>query len=123
MKNKLDLWKTYSRFFSKQIIFIALVTLVISGCASIMSGSKQNVKITSDPSVADVKIEQLLMVTNAIEWEGKTPANIKLWRKGSFLVTISLPGYQKTEIPISGGRHERLGVGKHFSWRDYRHSD
>lgn len=88
------------RFF-KQIAMLMLVTLLVSGCATIVSGSKQNVKITSDPSVADVKIEQLLLTTNVVEWEGKTPANIKLLRKGSFLVTVSFPGYQKAEIPIS----------------------
>ena len=75
------------RFF-KPITLLMLATLLLSGCATIVSGSKQKIKITSDPSVADVKIERLVMTTNLVEWEGKTPANVQLSRKGSFLVTV-----------------------------------
>ena len=85
------------------LLALLCITVALSGCASIVSGTKQNVKITSMPDAADVKIERLLVNTNLVEWEGKTPAVVKLSRKESFLITVSLPGYQKAEIPVSAG--------------------
>ena len=85
------------------ILVVVCGMLGVCGCASIVSGTKQTIKITSSPDAANVKVERLFATTNSVEWEGKTPATVKLWRKGSFLVTVWLPGYQKAEIPISAG--------------------
>ncbi|HXT13625.1 MAG TPA: hypothetical protein VN873_18890 [Candidatus Angelobacter sp.] len=77
--------------------------LVFPGCASIVTGTKQNVKITSSPTAADVKVERLSYATNFVEWQGKTPAAVKLSRNGSYLVTISSDGYRTEQIPVSEG--------------------
>lgn len=93
------------RYSARSALAIALgcATLGLAGCASIMSGTSQNVKITSLPDAATVKVERLMPTMNTVEFEGKTPTQVKLHRKGSFLVTVSLNGYQKAEIPVSGG--------------------
>ena len=95
-------FKSFKRTLTLTLV-LACGTLMFTGCASIVSGTKQKIKITSVPNAANVKVERLMETTNTIEWEGKTPASVKLWRKGSYLVTISLSGYQKAEIPISDG--------------------
>jgi len=77
--------------------------LALAGCASIISGTRQNIEVTSVPAAADVKVERLMPTMNSVEFEGKTPTQVKLYRKGSYLVTVSLNGYQKAEIPVSGG--------------------
>ncbi|MDB6058695.1 MAG: hypothetical protein JWO95_2539 [Verrucomicrobiales bacterium] len=82
--------------------FVAL-SIVISGCASIISGTNQTINITSVPDAADVKIEKLTIAENYTAFEGKTPAKATLPRKGSYLVTVSLAGYQKAQIPLDPG--------------------
>ena len=81
----------------------AALSLLVTGCASIVSGTQQTVKIASSPEAAKVKIEKLTLQQNIVEFEGKTPTTAKLSRKGSYLVTVSLEGYQKAEIPIESG--------------------
>jgi len=55
--------------------------LAIIGCASIVSGTRQNVAISSAPSGAQVKIERAgAAQTKVVEWEGATPATVKLQR-------------------------------------------
>lgn len=82
--------------------FIAL-SVIISGCASIVSGTNQTIKINSVPDAANVKIEKLTINDNYTAFEGKTPATAKLPRKGSYLVTVSLDGYEKAKIPLDSG--------------------
>ena len=74
--------------------------LVLTGCCSIVSGTKQNVKIDSQPTGSTVTIKQLNSVTETNIWDGKTPAVVKLKRKNSYLVTISREGFQPIEMPI-----------------------
>lgn len=82
---------------------LTCAVFALAGCASIVSGTKQKVIITSVPDAADVKIERVTLATNSTEWEGKTPATVKLARKGHYLVTVSMKGYQKIEIPVEDG--------------------
>ena len=81
--------------------FMVFAVAALTGCASIVSGTQQSIKISSDPSAAHVKVEKLVGSINTPQWEGETPATLKLSRNGSYLVSVSLPGYQKQEIPIS----------------------
>jgi len=88
---------------SRWMVAFALLggLLVFPGCASIVSGTNQHVKITSNPDAANVKVEQLSGANNIVQWEGKTPASIKLSRNGSYLVTLSSDGYRTEQIPVS----------------------
>jgi len=71
---------------------LALVLLTTS-CATIVSGSKQNVKFTSNPSTATIFIDEIEV--------GKTPFEIKLARKSEHSVLIKLEGYQTYETKLT----------------------
>ena len=78
----------------KTIISSSLaLTLLVSSCATIVSGSKQNVKFTSNPSTATIFIDEVEV--------GKTPFEIKLARKSEHSVLIKLEGYQTYETKLT----------------------
>jgi hypothetical protein len=66
--------------------------LLLTGCASIVNGSKQRVKITSQPAGADVRIDG--------GSSGITPTVADLSRKTSHRVELSLTGYQPYEMVL-----------------------
>lgn len=63
---------------------LALALPLLSGCASIINGSRQSVSITTSPSGAECKVGDERVTT---------PGKLKLLRKGDKEVTCSLPGY------------------------------
>ncbi|WP_310560587.1 PEGA domain-containing protein [Flavobacterium sp.] len=71
---------------------LALVLLTTS-CATIVSGSKQNVKFSSNPSTATIFIDEVEV--------GKTPFEIKLARKSEHSVMIKLEGYQTYQTKLT----------------------
>ena len=78
----------------KTIISCSLaITLLLSSCATVMSGSKQNVKFTSNPSSATVFIDEVEV--------GKTPFEMKLTRKSEHQVLIKLEGYQTYQTSLT----------------------
>lgn len=84
------------------LIAVLAVTLVILmvGCATILSGSKQDVLVDSDPGQAKV----VVMTAGGIEVAaGKTPFGVKLARKNKYLVHVTLEGYEKKEVYIDQG--------------------
>ena len=70
-----------------------MLTLLLSSCATIISGSKQNVQFSSDPSTATIFIDEVEV--------GKTPFEIKLERKSEHRVMIKLEGYQNYETKLT----------------------
>jgi hypothetical protein len=78
----------------KTIISSSLaLTLLMSSCATIISGSKQNVKFSSNPSAATIFIDEVEV--------GKTPFEIKLARISEHSVMIKLEGYQTYETKLT----------------------
>jgi PEGA domain len=78
----------------KTIISSSLaLTLLLTSCATIMSGSKQKVKFTSNPSTATIFIDEVEV--------GKTPFEIKLARKSEHSVMIKLEGYQTYQTKLT----------------------
>ena len=69
------------------------LTLLMSSCATIVSGSKQNVKFSSNPTTATIFIDEVEV--------GKTPFEIKLARKSEHSVMIKLEGYQTYETKLT----------------------
>ncbi|WP_310595523.1 PEGA domain-containing protein [Flavobacterium sp.] len=69
------------------------IALLTSSCATIISGSKQNVKFDSNPSTATIYIDEVEV--------GKTPFEIKLARKSEHSVMIKLDGYQTYETKLT----------------------
>ncbi|MFP9100288.1 PEGA domain-containing protein [Flavobacterium sp. RHBU_24] len=78
----------------KCLTALAAFALVLSatGCATIVSGSKQYVNFTSTPAKASILIDG--------NFEGRTPMDIKLVRKKSHTVVIRLEGYKDFETKL-----------------------
>lgn len=79
----------------KKSIFITAFTasVLLSSCATIVSGSKQLVKFSSNPSSATIFIDEVEI--------GKTPFEIKLERKREHHVMIKLDGYKTYETNLT----------------------
>lgn len=78
----------------KSIIGSALsLVFLLTSCATIVSGSKQTVKFTSNPTTASIFINDIEV--------GKTPFETKLERKKPHNVKIKLEGYQTYETTLT----------------------
>ena len=82
------------RLFQPLALLLSTVAL-LSGCATLVSGSHQLVMISSSPAAAAVEVQTEAGLTL---YTGSTPATADLPRNGSYKVVITLPGYQKREI-------------------------
>ncbi len=76
----------------KKIFLFALLSITLNSCATIISGAKQNVQISSSPSQATVIIDSIEV--------GKTPLKTKLKRKHNHIVRLELEGYEPYEIEL-----------------------
>lgn len=77
----------------KSFFILCILSLVsLSGCATIIKGTTQNIPVASDPTGADVTVNAQLY--------GQTPIDISMKRKRDHLVTISKEGYHPKSIPI-----------------------
>ena len=71
----------------KENVFGALaLSLMMTSCATIFSGSTKNVRFTSNPSSAAIFIDEVEI--------GKTPIELMLTRKDEHSVEMKLDGYQ-----------------------------
>jgi len=82
-----------------RITFIHLIFTVsllcmgmLSGCATIVKGTTQEVPVATDPPGADVTLDDKLY--------GQTPVDISMERKRDHLVTVSKDGYKPKSIPV-----------------------
>lgn len=76
----------------KKFILGIIVTLSLTGCATIISGSKQEMQFNSTPNNATVFIDGKEM--------GKTPFTTKLTRKDTHTVQIKLEGYKPYSVEL-----------------------
>ncbi|MCB2212584.1 PEGA domain-containing protein [bacterium] len=77
---------------------IIIVLVAMTGCATIMHGSKQKVSVTSDPSSAKIEIVTIGGLTVA---SGNSPLQASLSKKQEYKVVVSLEGYQTEEILLT----------------------
>lgn len=82
---------------------LAIIVLLSTGCASIISGSKYNVNFDSDPKASDVTIVD----KKGVEiFKGKTPATVMLRSGAGFFgsseyqVKFQLSGYRDSTVTI-----------------------
>ncbi|UYW01925.1 PEGA domain-containing protein [Flavobacterium agricola] len=73
-------------------VFLA-APILFTSCATIVSGSKKKVTISSTPSEASVYINDVEV--------GKTPLETKLKRKQSYNVLIKLDNYEDYSVKIN----------------------
>jgi uncharacterized protein YceK len=79
----------------RRFIALTLVAASLSGCATIMHGSNQPVGISSNPTGAQV------FVDNAVV--GVTPVTATLSRKDHHTVRVEMPGYAPYEMKLTRG--------------------
>jgi hypothetical protein len=78
-------------------ICICLIALINAGCATIIKGSSEDIKINSTPAAAKVVIKS---TGGAQVFEGTTPTTAKLSKRNEYLVTISLENYKDANVNI-----------------------
>jgi hypothetical protein len=71
----------------------AMVGFALSGCATIIHGTRQEVAFSSSPTGAEVWVDSIKM--------GETPVIAKLRRKDTHAVKLVLNGYQPYETTIT----------------------
>lgn len=84
--------KIVKRSSSFLLAFFSLASL-LTGCASIMHGTRQSVGIASNPSNASVWVDK--------NYAGNTPMVVEMSRKDNHIVRIELDGYQPYEATFS----------------------
>ncbi len=90
----------------KRILLLALIGLVIVGCASIIKGKYQQVPITSVPSGASIVIYDVR--TSAEVGRGTSPYTVTLKRgtsyfnKGIYRVVLEKDEYRRKEVMLQG---------------------
>lgn len=82
-----------SNLLSTGIMVFILGCGSLTGCATIVKGTTQNIPISTDPPGAEVTADGQLM--------GQSPIDITLARKRDHLVTISKEGYTQKSIAIT----------------------
>lgn len=88
------------KFFLTGIIAAGMLMLFLSGCATIIKGTSQDISIQSNPSNAKVVVK----ATGGVEvFSGMTPATAKLSKKKEYTVTVSLDGYKDGTVMVSQG--------------------
>ena len=82
-----------------KILPIIAVVLLLTSCATVFSGSTDDVSISSSPSGADVYIDGFPV--------GKTPLEISLEKGQSYHISVQKDGYETAYATISG----KVGAG------------
>jgi len=72
---------------------LILMILSLSGCATIMHGSRQEMFLTCEPRVASVYLDG--------KYIGRTPMNTRLSRGKDHQLRIELPGYKPFETTLT----------------------
>jgi hypothetical protein len=77
-----------------QALLRVSLLIVLSGCATIMHGTTQDIEIRTDPSGADILVDG--------RQQFKSPALVTMKRKDDHTVEISREGYQRERVDIKG---------------------
>lgn len=81
----------------KKIVLLLIAVSFLAGCASIVSGTKQKVRVNADPGKAVVTI----VSQSGIEYYKGAPAEVQLPRKETYTVEIAMDGYLTQKIVVS----------------------
>jgi hypothetical protein len=74
------------------LLWLCLIVVFFSHCATIAHGPLQKFVITADPKVASIYIDG--------RYYGKTPGVIRMKRNRSHLLVLKLDGYQPYELQL-----------------------
>lgn len=76
--------------YKSALLLIALYLL--TGCATVIKGRTQTVPVSSDPTGAEIIVNQIPM--------GVTPSQLELRRKDDHLITLRKDGYAPASVPV-----------------------
>ena len=74
-------------------VLLTIVSLSLTGCASITRGTKDNFAVTSTPSGAQVKLSNGFQCSS-------TPCYFEIKRRSKFTVEVSKAGCQTVTVPV-----------------------
>jgi hypothetical protein len=80
-----------SKFFAQAMVILALLSMV--SCSTIVSGRRQSIAITSNPTDAFVWVDQYYV--------GVTPIIVDVTRKDVHIVRVELEGFQPFEAVLT----------------------
>lgn len=70
----------------------------VTGCATIIKGTSQDISVDSNPGGAQVTVTQ----NSGVEvFKGATPAKLSLSKKHEYTVSVKLAGYQEARVPVT----------------------
>ena len=77
-----------------KLLIVSLAALSLSGCASVIRGTEEQIAFTSEPSDAHVQLSNGLSCTH-------TPCDLKVSRKDEFTATFSKDGYRPEDVRVT----------------------
>lgn len=75
------------------LVILVVASFVLSGCATIMHGSYQQIEVSSSPPGARVMVD-----SNDV---GITPLSVKLKRSSEQTISVGIAGYEEAELKIT----------------------
>lgn len=85
-------------------LLLGLSLLLVAGCGTLFDGSRQEVRINSQPAGASVFINNQSF--------GETPTVVQLKRSGTFTLILEMPGYEPYEVKLD------RKIPSRFWWRN-----
>lgn len=76
-----------------QAIAAAAIASLCASCATLTRGTSEQIQIVSDPPGAEARTSMGFVCV--------TPCTLQVGRKDEFTVTVSKPGYQPAEVPVT----------------------
>ncbi|MEL6414968.1 MAG: hypothetical protein AAFQ15_08525 [Pseudomonadota bacterium] len=90
-----------------KVLVIAITSLLLSGCATLIRGPNTEFKVITEPAGAAVQTDLKIPRWNQTEPEfygcSKTPCSFEISRKSNFTVFVTLDGFHPAAIEIDSG--------------------
>jgi len=83
--------KDSMRWLSAILVIVSL-SLIMSGCATIVNGTSQKIQVTSDPADATILVDEKSSYT--------TPVKLRLERRRDHTLVFSREGYESQTIKL-----------------------
>ncbi len=88
------------------VVSVLLISALTAGCASIIHGSRQDIRVTSNPSGAVVRVNLNNQATT-------TPGMLTLNRKEiAYVLTFEKQGYKRAEVRLLDFKHFGLATSE-----------
>jgi hypothetical protein len=78
------------------VVVLGSLSFVLSGCGTILSGTRQHINLGSEPAGATVKVDPA-----GEKADFQTPAKISLEKKSNYVLRFSSPGYVDQQVEIN----------------------